>query len=287
MKMGKKMNREKIADWITKMCCQHLWAHGRKQTAGKVENCACRRWSDRSRIEGGVKNKRTRRRKCAGRDGIIAWKAKRIWLTVGMIMTNGSCWISWKCTTSSMSGKKINSFLVYDKESNGWLVCESRCESPQNDEQAIDCRPIIVHQRFAVCIDFNINSIWFCLRNVFFLSSFAAFENESKYYANESTTMESRETRRVEGQEKQMCSLIIINATIRQCLCKESREERKKNNTKKEHATRCSCVCVPSVCNHKQRANERCFAIIIFHQIPSRVPNFNSIYLLGNVCECY
>lgn len=157
------MNREKIADWITKMCCQHLWKKTNSGKSGKLRVQKVKRsQQDWRRSE----NKRTRRRKCAGRDGIIAWKAKRIWLTVGMIMTNGSCWISWKCTTSSMSGKKINSFLVYDKESNGWLVCESRCESPQNDEQAIDCRPIIVHQRFAVCIDFNINSIWFCLRNV-------------------------------------------------------------------------------------------------------------------------
>lgn len=54
----------------------------------------------------------------------------------------------------------------------------------------------------------------------------------------------------MEGHEKQMCSLIIINATIRQCLWKEREREEGKHDT--QHAY----IHTHTACNHRQRTND-------------------------------
>lgn len=149
----------------------------------------CGRWNarcDKKQDERWCEKKETkirRSRKYVALDEVILWRAKRIWLND---YDNRKLF--------EISGALASSMTRFFPPFERWLlVCESRksfcmrypiLETTSNRLQTNHHRS----SAFVVCINFNINSIWFCLPSFFFFFSISLLSkmkrNESKYYAS-------------------------------------------------------------------------------------------------------
>lgn len=282
----KKKNEAKCADWMPWMCCRCLWARKKpdnRRKKWKIVRKVKRSLQKRRRKV--VREKKTKIRQCrkkVAHDGVILWKAKRTWLMVRMITTVGSC---------SKFQTRARSLRWWRTEQIRIFLCPPK-RGLRIAEVVLHAIPVLGmtsnrlqtnHHRssaFVVCINFNINSIWFCLPSFFSLVA-VAFEN----WTERKQILRDESDAKHEGLRSRRASR--TNVFSNHYKCNDPPMFVQKEGQKK--ATRLAQA--HTECNHRQ-TNEWAmlampFGIIIFHQIPSRVPNFNSIYLLGNVCECY